>query len=340
MPDRHNNVYSAKAGETATTKRLASAPDRGGPERKPLEGTIGFIGLGHMGATMAANLAAGGCKVTGYVREPERNAELQALGIKPTNTLADLFDCDIVITMLPDDAAAHEIVFGSSSARTGLASGLKPGALHLSMSTISPATSSEIAAEHTRRGQGYVAAPVLGNPDAAKARELFILAAGAADQIDRCRPIFGLLGQRTFVLGNDPANANLVKLASNVMVAATLEVLGEVLALTRKRGLDPETFLEILTSTMFGSRVHKIYGAKMIGERYTPGFAFPLALKDVRLTLAEAEAAGVPMPSIGVVHDRLITGIARGHGGLDWSALALVAAEEAGIESKSIISGA
>ena len=339
MPDRHNNVYSAKAGETATTKRLASAPDRVA-ERKPLEGTIGFIGLGHMGATMAANLAAGGCKVTGYVREPERNAELQALGIKPTNTLADLFDCDIVITMLPDDAAAHEIVFGSSSARTGLASGLKPGALHLSMSTISPATSSEIAAEHTRRGQGYVAAPVLGNPDAAKARELFILAAGAADQIDRCRPIFGLLGQRTFVLGNDPANANLVKLASNVMVAATLEVLGEVLALTRKRGLDPETFLEILTSTMFGSRVHKIYGAKMIGERYTPGFAFPLALKDVRLTLAEAEAAGVPMPSIGVVHDRLITGIARGHGGLDWSALALVAAEEAGIESKSIISGA
>jgi 3-hydroxyisobutyrate dehydrogenase-like beta-hydroxyacid dehydrogenase len=342
MPDRQSNVYSAKAGETATTKRVASAPDRGaGLERKPLEGTIGFIGLGHMGGAMAANLAASGCKVTGYVREPGSAQTLKALGVEPTSDRSRLFACDFVISMVPDDVAAHEIVFGREQPLLeGLASGLKAGAIHLSMSTISPATSSEIAAEHTRRGQGYVAAPVLGNPDAAKARELFILAAGAADQIDRCRPIFGLLGQRTFVLGNDPANANLVKLASNVMVAATLEVLGEVLALTRKRGLDPETFLDVLTSTMFGGRVHKIYGAKMIGEHYTPGFAFPLALKDVRLTLAEAEAASVPMPSIGVVRDRLITGMARGHGGLDWSALALVAAEEAGLESKGNMRGA
>ena len=342
MLDRHSNADAAKVGDPETTKHLATAPDRvAGLERKPLEGTIGFIGLGHMGGAMAANLAASGCNVTGYVREPGQAQALKALGVESTNDRSRLFACDFVISMVPDDVAAHEIVFGREQAPLeGLASGLKAGAIHVSMSTISPTTSSQIAAEHTRRSQGYVAAPVLGNPDAAKARELFILAAGAADQIDRCGPIFSLLGQRTFVIGNDPANANLVKLASNVMVAATLEVLGEVLALTRKRGLDPETLLEIFTSTMFGSRVHKIYGAKMIGERYTPGFAFPLALKDVRLTLAEAEAASVPMPSIDVVHDRLITGIARGQGGLDWSALALIAAEEAGLASKSNISGA
>ena len=291
--------------------------------RKPVEGSIGFIGLGHMGSAMAANLAAGGRTVIGFLRQPERNAELEALGIKPTNKLADLFDCDIVITMLPDDAAAHEIVFGGSSpARAGLASGLKPGALHLSMSTISPAMSSTIAAEHARRSQDYAAAPVFGNPDAAKARELFIIAAGQSDQVDRCRPIFDLVGQRTFVIGSDPAGANLVKLAGNAMTATSLEVLGELVALLRKRGVEPEKFIDIMTSTMFSDRVHKIYGAKMVQERYKPGFAFPLALKDVRLALAEAEAAGVPMPSVDVVHDRLMTGVARGHAGLDWSALA------------------
>lgn len=154
--------------------------------------------------------------------------------------------------------------------------------------------------------------------------------------MERCQPIFGLLGQRTFVIGCDPATANLVKLAGNAMTATTLEVLGEVLALLRKRGVEPGKFIDIMTSTMFGSRVHSIYGGKMVQQRYTPGFGFPLALKDVRMALSEADAAGVPMPSLDVVHERLITGVAHGHGGLDWSALALIAAEEAGIESDSL----
>jgi 3-hydroxyisobutyrate dehydrogenase-like beta-hydroxyacid dehydrogenase len=329
---------------SASVKREAKGPtassDRAPATQKPVEGRIGFVGLGHMGSAMAANLAAGGRSVIGYLRKPERNAEMQALGLEPTNQRADVFRCDIVITMLSDDAAVHEIVFGASPASEGLASGLRQGALHLSMSTISPALSSVLATEHARRGQNYVAAPVFGNPDAAKAHELFVIAAGPADQIDRCRPIFDLVGQRTFVIGSDQASANLVKLSGNAMIATTLEALAEVVALLRKRGVQPEKFLDIMTSTMFGSRVHKIYGAKMVENHYTPGFAFPLALKDVRLALAEAEAASVPMPSVGVVHDRLITGVARGHAGLDWSALALVAAEEAGLEHGSLKSGA
>ena len=337
-------MHEADSNSTPANKegKGSTAPsDRTPQVARILEGSLGFIGLGHMGSAMAANLAAGGRAVIGYLRQPERNAELQALGIKPTNKLTDLFDCDIVITMLPDDAAAHEIVFGGSSpARAGLASGLKPGALHLSMSTISPAMSSTIAAEHARRGQNYVAAPVFGNPDAAKARELFIIAAGDPDQIERVRPLFDLLGQRTFAIGSNPVSANLVKLAGNAMTATSLEVLGEVLALLRKRGVEPEKFIDVMTSTMFDSRVHKIYGAKMVQERYTAGFAIPLALKDMRLVLSEADAASVPMPSVGVVHDRLIAGVARGHAGLDWSALALIAAEEAGLESDSQKSGA
>jgi 3-hydroxyisobutyrate dehydrogenase-like beta-hydroxyacid dehydrogenase len=300
--------------------------------RKSFKGSIGFIGLGHMGSAMATNLAGGGFAVLGYLRHPERNADIKALGIEPTNELAELFDCDIVITMVSDDAAASEIVLGDGSPNAeGLALGLKPGALHLSMSTISPTLSSTIAAEHVRHGQMYVAAPVFGNPDAAKARKLYVIAAGEPDQIERVLPLFDFLGQRTFVIGNDPASANLVKLAGNAMTATTLEALAEVLALLRKRGVAPEKFIDIMTSTMFGSRVHKIYGAKMVHENYTPGFAFPLALKDVRLALSEADTASVPMPSVDVVHNRLVAGAARGGGGLDWSALALVAAEEAGL---------
>jgi 3-hydroxyisobutyrate dehydrogenase-like beta-hydroxyacid dehydrogenase len=319
MHDTDSHSVSAKKAARASTAQA---------------GSIGFIGLGHMGSAMAANLVAGGRPVMGFLHSPEHKSELQSLGIATTDALADLFGCDTVITMLPDDSAVQEVVFGrASSASGGLASGLKLGALHLSMSTISPALSSRLAEEHKRRGQNYVAAPVFGNPDAAKARELYVVAAGDPDQIERCRPIFDLVGQRTFVTGSHPGNANLVKLAGNAMIATSVEVLGEVLALLRKRGVEADDFLDIITNTMFGSRVHKIYGGKMVEERYTPGFALPLALKDVRLALSEADAAGVPMPSVGVVHDRLLAGVARGHAGLDWSALALVAAEEAGLES-------
>jgi 3-hydroxyisobutyrate dehydrogenase-like beta-hydroxyacid dehydrogenase len=293
---------------------------------------VGFVGLGQMGTAMAANLAATGHRVIAYVRRPEQMGKLAALGLKPTMNIADLFDCEVVISMLPDDAAVREIVLGREEIGLGgLAQGLRPGAVHLSMSTISTAAASELASEHAMNEQGYVAAPVFGNPDAAKARQLYIVAAGAAADVERCRPLFDSLGQQTFVVGSDPAQANLIKLLGNVMTATTLEMLGEVVAVIRKRGLDPTPFLDILTNTMFGGRAHKIYGAKIVAERYAPGFRLPLALKDVRLALAEAERAGAPMPSVDVVHDRMMTAIARGYADLDWTALGLVAAEEAGL---------
>jgi len=111
------------------------------------------------------------------------------------------------------------------------------------------------------------------------------------------------------------------------------KMMGEVVAVIRKRGLDPKPFMDLMTSTNFGGRAHKLFGDKIVTQNYEPGFVIPLALKDVRLALTEAENAGVPMPSVAVVRDRMITGIARGHAGLDWSALGLIAAEEAGIVS-------
>lgn len=299
---------------------------------------IGCIGLGRMGRAMAGNLAADGCRVTAYHRHPELNSELQGLGLQPTQELKDVFNCDFVISMVSDDTAASEIVFGIEPLLKplGLASGLKEGAIHISMSTISPTVSAQIAREHAKHNQGYVAAPVFGNPDAAKARQLFVVAGGPSDQVERCLPIFDILGQRTFIVGADPSGANLVKLAGNVMSATALEVLGEVLALLRKRGLAPARFIEIITSAMFDSRLHKIYGARIAAEDYpASGFLLPLALKDVRLALAEADAADVPMPSVSVVRDRLITGIARGYGTRDWATLGLLASEDAGLTKPS-----
>jgi 3-hydroxyisobutyrate dehydrogenase-like beta-hydroxyacid dehydrogenase len=305
----------------------ASAPARTAAPRE-----IGFIGLGRMGTPMAANLAAAGYRVRAHVRRAEQIEKLAALGLAATADITDLFDCEIVITMLPDDDAVREVVLGRDG-RGGLAGGLKRDAIHLSMSTISSFAASQLAGEHARHGQGYVAAPVFGNPDAAKARELFIVAAGAPADIERCRPLFDALGQKVFAIGPEPGQANLVKLLGNMMTGTALEVLGEVVAVARKRGLDPKLLIDVMTGTMFGGRVHKIYGDKIVNQSYAGRFVMPLVLKDVRLALAEAENAGAPMPSVDVVRDRLITGIARGYADLDWTALGLVAAEEAGLAS-------
>ena len=289
-----------------------------------------------MGTAMAANLATAGHRVIAYVRHADQLEKLAALGLEPTTEMTRLFDCEVVVSMLPDDDAVRDVVLGRQNPGTaGLATGLKPGAIHLSMSTLSTSAASDLAKVHARQGQSYVAAPVFGNPDAAKARQLFIVAAGAQADVERCQPLFDSLGQKTFVMGTDPEPANLIKLLGNMMTATTLEMLGEVVAVLRKRGLDPKPFIDVMTSTMFGGRAHKIYGDKIVRQSYAPGFVMPLVLKDVRLALAEAEKAGAPMPSVDVVRDRLITGIARGHGDLDWTALGLVAAEEAGLQANT-----
>jgi len=193
--------------------------------------------------------------------------------------------------------------------------------------------SGRVAEEHATRGQEHIAAPVLGNPDFARTRKLFVLAAGAPSAVDKVRPLLERLGQRLFVIGEDAASANLFKLAANVLTATTLECMGEVLALLRKSGIEAQLGFEVLTNSMFDSRVHKNYGAKIVEGRYSPpGLAVPLAIKDPRLALAEAERTTVPMPAASLVHDRLVAMAARGWIDLDWSALGLLASVDAGLD--------
>jgi 3-hydroxyisobutyrate dehydrogenase-like beta-hydroxyacid dehydrogenase len=201
------------------------------------------------------------------------------------------------------------------------------------MSTVSPGLSSRLAEEHTSRGQEYVACPVLGNPDFARTRKLFLLAGGAPSALAKVSPLLERLGQRLFVIANDPALANLFKLGANVLTATTLQCMGEVLALLRKAGIGSQLAYDILSGSLFDSRVHKNYGAKIVEGRYSPpGMAVPLAVKDLRLALMEAERTAVPMPAASLVHDRLVAMAARGWSDLDWSALGLLASVDAGIE--------
>jgi 3-hydroxyisobutyrate dehydrogenase-like beta-hydroxyacid dehydrogenase len=232
------------------------------------------------------------------------------------------------LTSLPDDDALSAVALGPA----GLASILAPNAVHISTSTVSPPVSRRVAEEHGSHGQDYVAAPVLGNPDFARERKLFVLAAGSPPAMQKVRPLLDRLGQRVFVIGEEPALANLVKLAANVLTATTLECMGEVLALMRKGGVEGHRAFDVLTNSLFDSKVHKTYGAKIVDAHYSPpGLAVPLATKDLRLALAEAERAAVPMPAASLVHDRLVGMAARGWADLDWSALGLLAAVDAGL---------
>lgn len=287
---------------------------------------VGVVGLGHMGHAFAVNLVEDGHQVFVYDRDPKRAAALTGAGAAAQ--LADLAACDVVVTSLPDDDALAAVALEPE----GLAGVLAPNAVHISTSTVSPSMSRRVAEEHARHRQDYVAAPVLGNPDFARARKLFVLAAGPHSALEKVRPLLERLGQRLFIIGEDAGLANIVKLAANVLTATTLECMGEVLALMRKGGLDAHLAFDVLTNSLFDSRVHKSYGEKIVEGRYSaPGMTAPLAVKDLRLALAEAEREAVPMPATSLVHDRLVAMVARGWSGLDWSALGLLAAVDAGL---------
>ena len=296
----------------STTDRAQSAEPQG-PAKFVIR-RIGVVGLGHMGHALAVNLVEDGYQIFAFDANRERTMALMSIGAVPADRLGDLAGCDVVVTSLPNDDALSAVALGPES----LAAVLAAEAVHISTSTVSPALSRRVAEEHARHHQDYVAAPVLGNPDFARTRKLFVLAGGQQSALTKVRPLLERLGQRLFVIAKDPALANLMKLASNVLTATTLECMGEVLALLRKGGVDRHLAFDVLTNSMFGSRIHKTYGGKIVEERYgPPNFPAPLAMKDLRLALAEAERLAVPMPAASLAHDHLVAMIARGWAELD-----------------------
>jgi 3-hydroxyisobutyrate dehydrogenase-like beta-hydroxyacid dehydrogenase len=289
---------------------------------------VGFIGLGQMGSAIALNLVKAGHRVVVYNRTRAKAEALAAQGAEIAESVAEACRRPVLMTMLADDAAVESVVFGDGNALSGLGQ----GAVHISMSTISVALSERLTEAHREAGQSYVAAPVFGRPEAAAAAKLFVVAAGPEAPLTQCRALFDAIGQRTFVVGDKPSSANLVKLSGNFLLAAMIECLGEAFALTRKGGVDPHAYLEILTSTLFSAPAYKTYGTIIANQQYEPaGFAMSLGLKDIRLALAAADALSTPMPVASLVHDHFLSGVAQGAGDSDWSALARLAAANAGL---------
>jgi 3-hydroxyisobutyrate dehydrogenase-like beta-hydroxyacid dehydrogenase len=289
---------------------------------------IGFIGLGHMGAAMAANLVRAGHDVTVFNRSPGRSSSLIELGAHEATSIAEASKAEAVITMLADDSAASDVALGDG----GLVAHLPKAAIHLSMSTISVALSKRLAQAHAQAGQRYAAAPVFGRPDMAAGAKLFIVAAGDAATIDACQPLLSAMGQKSFNIGVEPSAANLVKLSGNFLMASAIEALGEAVALIGKAGIDRRAYIELLTSSIFNAPAYKTYGALIAQGKFEPaGFAAPLGYKDIRLALAAAESLGVPMPLASLLHDRFLRLFAQGGDKLDWSALGGLAVQDAGI---------
>ncbi|HVO34405.1 MAG TPA: NAD(P)-dependent oxidoreductase [Gemmatimonadales bacterium] len=289
---------------------------------------VGFVGLGAMGLPIARSLLKTPHTITVYNRTRSRAEPLRAEGAQLAASVAAASRGDVVMTMLADDPAVEATVFGAD----GMLDALPPGGIHVSLSTISTALSRRLAEAHAGRGQSYVAAPVFGRPDAAAAQRLLVVAAGPAAAVERVRPLLEAIGRKVFVTGTEPAAANTLKLAGNFVIVAAIETLGEAFALLRKSGVEPELFMEIVNDNLFQSPVLANYGAIIARERFEPaGFKLRLGLKDVRLVLEAAQARGVPMPLAGLVRDQFDAAVGAGMGDWDWSALAKLAAQNAGL---------
>ena len=290
---------------------------------------VGFIGLGSMGAGMSRNLIKAGHDLVVYNRTRSRGLEIQSIGARVADTASEAAaGVEVLITMLADDRAVQDVIFDPGRAMDSL----PEGAIHVSTSTISVDLSRRLAKSHAEKRQNYIAAPVFGRPDAAAAGKLFIVSAGPIEPMEKCRSLFAAMGQRTFIIGEDAPAANLIKLSGNFLTSTVIESLAECFALTRKAGVDPQKFLEVLTESMFSAPVYKTYGAMIAAENFEPvGFRLPLGFKDNRLLLAAADEASVPVPMASLLHDRFVAALAQGLENADWSAVARVAYKNAGL---------
>jgi 3-hydroxyisobutyrate dehydrogenase-like beta-hydroxyacid dehydrogenase len=287
---------------------------------------IAFIGLGQMGSGMARNLLRAGHELSVYNRSVEKARAIA--GARVADSPAEACrGAEAASTMLADDHALEAMVFGER----GVMAGLSEGAMHLGASTISTEMARRLAAAHESRGQGYLSSPVFGRPDAAEAKRLVVVVAGAREKIEAFEPVFEAMGRATFIVGDEPWQANATKLCGNFMIMSMLEAFGEAFATLRKSDVDPRKFLEIMNA-LFQSPVYANYGQMVADEKFEPaGFALKLGLKDARLVLKTSDEVNSPMPMASVIRDRMLDAMAHGQGEMDWSSVAKASARQAGL---------
>ncbi|OZI61488.1 NAD(P)-dependent oxidoreductase [Bordetella genomosp. 11] len=282
---------------------------------------IGFIGLGNMGRAIAANLIKGGHTLTVWNRSAQAAAPLRELGARVADNAAQACEADVVFSMLADDRSVEQVFLDG-----GALSRMRKGTVHVNMATISIPAARRLADAHAAQGVGYVAAPVMGRPDAAAAAKLTLLVAGEAGAVRIAEPLFGLVGHKTVMLGDAPYTANAMKLTVNFILTSAVEALAEGAALANAYGIGTGTLVDLLTSTILPGPVHTGYGALMTKGSYEPAsFRARLGLKDVSLAQEAAREAGASLPLADVVAASMREAIDQGLGDHDLAVLGQVA---------------
>ncbi len=295
-----------------------------------MEVRVGFIGLGNMGHPMAHNILKAGFPLWVYNRTKEKAATLLEQGAKWAASPAELASqCDVVVSMVANDAALNEIVDGSA----GVISSSKKPSVHISMSTVSPELSASLEKKHREKGIAFLAAPVSGRPERAKEGALWIFLAGDPNAKKTASPILKAMSVKIFDLGESPAQASLFKLCNNFMILALIESFSEAAAVLEKAGISTETAAEIWGSSLFDAPAFHSYTPMICKRNYADGgFALNLGLKDMRLLQSAADRAQVPMPVLSDLHEKLLTSMNLGREKYDWSAIALLTREQAGLK--------
>lgn len=292
--------------------------------------TIAFIGLGSMGTPMAINLLEAGYGLRVYNRSPEKAQPLIDRGaILATSPSDAVTPGGIVFSMLANDQAVEEI----SLTEQGILHPLGTDGIHVSMSTIAPATAERLAEQHEQQGSHYVAAPVFGRPEAAAAAKLWVCVSGDAKSKARIEPMLKAMGQGIFDFGETVGAANVVKLTGNFLIMAAIEAMAEAFTLAEKNGIDRTQMAELFGQTLFACPIYQNYGRMVAQQQYeSAGFKLSLGLKDVTLALQVAQASQMPMPLANLVQNRLLTSIAKGRADFDWTGFALEVSDDAGIQ--------
>lgn len=283
--------------------------------------TIGFIGLGSLGTPIALNLLDNGHKLHVYNRTTSKTTMLVAKGATVCKSVAELASrCSVVFTLVSDDAALKGIC-----EHDGLLENLAPGSLHISMSTILPATAAYLAELHSKQNQYYIASPVFGRPDAASSRKLNFVLSGDEEAKASISPLLkdaGAVGIWDF--GKGVEAANIVKLCGNFLIASAIEAIGESIQLARQSGINPNAFWSMMTQTLFDTPAYINYSNIILHQKFEPAaFTMKLGLKDINLILQQASSVDQSMPFASVLQENMQQLVSEGKESIDWSAVAM-----------------
>lgn len=277
---------------------------------------IGFLGLGKMGTPMARHLIAAGHELAVWNRTEGKTEPLIREGAIAAATPAEAeLGAGAVITMLFDDAANEEVIFGAN----GLMDALSPGALHIACSTISVALSERLTREHERRRHEFVAAPVFGRPTVAEEGRLWVVAAGAQQAVAKARPLLDAFSRGISVVGGEPRQAHAVKLGGNFMISAMLYSLSEAFVYAQGQGIEPASFFEAINSALFQSPLYAAYSKVMLHPPEIAGASVLLGEKDTRLLREAAASRGTRLQLADTLAEMYARAKAAGMGSDDWA---------------------